>query len=202
MHLLAHLLAYSLICSLAHSPLKWRLTHSLSLSWRQACYEQATQVRLHWLQAPGLRQLHVVQDQDEQPLMGSPKIQQDELSGGLILAPGSGTTASVSEPLADIAGGKSGTEAEIENPYDSMPIVETSGGPSRGVQNEGGSVPAAAPAGQTAVADAEADVHATPNSADEGQQGDTLDEKKDTHSDSDYSEQQQSQQASSGCKQS
>ncbi|KAL3131638.1 hypothetical protein ABBQ38_007935 [Trebouxia sp. C0009 RCD-2024] len=153
-------------------------------------------------QAPGLRQLHVIQDQDQQPLLGSPKIQQDELSGGPILAPGSGTTASVSEPLADIAGGKSGTEAEIENPYDSMPTADTSGGPSSGSQNEGGSVPAAAQAGQTAVADVEADVHATPNSADKGRQGDTVDEKKDTHSDNDYSEQQQSQQASSGCKQS
>lgn len=164
-------------------------------------YEQAIQI-LHRLQAPGLRQLHVIQDQDQQPLLGSPKIQQDELSGGPILAPGSGTTASVSEPLADIAGGKSGTEAEIENPYDSMPTADTSGGPSSGSQNEGGSVPAAAQAGQTAVADVEADVHATPNSADKGRQGDTVDEKKDTHSDNDYSEQQQSQQASSGCKQS
>ena len=56
--------------------------------------------------------------QDDQQLLGSPRIQQDELSGGLIIAPGSETTAAVSAPLSDIAGGKSGTAAEIENPYE------------------------------------------------------------------------------------
>ena len=141
------------------------------------------------VQAPGLRQLNVAQEQDQQQLMGSPRIHPgDELSGGLILAPGSETTASVSEPLADIAGGKSGTDAEIENPYDQMPAVGASQGPSgvshvqqqqqsgqeSGMHNQSGT-----PAAQ--------DV----NSQQQGpQQGD------------EYSEQQQTQQASSGCKQS
>ena len=81
-----------------------------------------------------MRQLNVVRSQNQQQLMGSPRIH--ELSGGLILAPGSETAASVSEPLADIAGGKSGTEAEIENPYETMPAADFSGGHS-------GSIPVA-----------------------------------------------------------
>ena len=144
----------------------------------------------------------MLQDQDEQPLLGSPKMHQDELSGGLILAPGSGTTASVSEPLADIAGGKSGTEAEIENPYDSVPTAGASGGPGGASEEEAGSMPAATPSEQPAVVDAQADVYATANSVDKDQQGATVDEEKDARSDDEYSEQQQSQQASSGCKQS
>lgn len=128
--------------------------------------------------------------------MGSPRIQQDELSGGLILAPGSQTTASVSEPLADIAGGKSGTEAEIENPYDSMPTAGTSGGPNSASKDEVGAVPA------EKSASGQAGAHAVPDSAVTSQQGEAVNEKGDVQSDTEYSEQQQSQQASSGCKQS
>ena len=139
----------------------------------------------------------MAQDQDAQQLMGSPRIHQDELSGGLILAPGSETTASVSEPLADIAGGKSGTEAEIENPYDSMPAAETSSA----TQNVGlGSVAATSLSGQNAAPGGQAD--ATPNPADSDKQGKVANTEKDAHSSDQYSQQQQSQQASSGCKQS
>lgn len=139
----------------------------------------------------------MVQNQDTQQLMGSPRIHQDELSGGLILAPGSETTASVSEPLADIAGGKSGTEAEIENPYDSMPAAGTSSAS----QDVGlGSAPDTSPPGQNATAHGQADV--TPHPADSDRQGEVANSKKDAHSSDEYSEQQQSQQASSGCKQS
>ena len=42
-------------------------------------------------------------------LLGSPKIHRDELSGGPLIAPGSMSLAAmVSEPLQDVAGGKSG----------------------------------------------------------------------------------------------
>ena len=157
---------------------------------------------LRLLQAPGLRQLHVVQDQDHQQLMGSPRIHQDELSGGLIIAPGSETTASVSEPLADIAGGKSGTEAEIENPYDKMPTARTSNGtgPSSASQEQLGREPAAQQTGQNVVAQGQPD--ATPNPADSERQGEVAKEEKDAQSNDEYSEQQQTQQASSACKQS
>ena len=140
------------------------------------------------MQAPGLRQLNVAQEQDQQQLMGSPRIHQDELSGGLILAPGSETTASVSEPLADIAGGKSGTDAEIENPYDQMPAVGASQGPSgvSHVQQQQQSGQESGMHDQSGASAAQ-DV----NSQQQGpQRGD------------EYSEQQQTQQASSGCKQS
>lgn len=159
---------------------------------------------LQLLQAPGLRHLHVVQDQDPQQLMGSPRIQQDELSGGLIIAPGSETTASVSEPLADIAGGKSGTEAEIENPYDSMPAAVTRSGlgPSSTGQDAGlkESVPGTSPSGQNATAHDRAD--ATQNSAEKDRQGGVVTNEEDGPSRDEYSEQQQSQQAGSACKQS
>ena len=74
------------------------------------------------------------EDQDQQQLMGSSRIHRGELSGALILAPGSETAASVSEPLADIAGGMSGTEAEIENPYETMPAADFSSGHSSSIQ--------------------------------------------------------------------
>jgi hypothetical protein len=123
-----------------------------------------------------------VRDQDQQQLMGSPRIHRDELSGGLILAPGSETTASVSEPLADIAGGKSGTDAEIENPYETMPTAGFSGG-------HGGSIQAAQPGTDDRS-----------STASMGQEQ-TAQQSKDSKAD-EYSEQQQAQQASSGCKQS
>ena len=154
-------------------------------------------VLMQLLQASGLSHLKVVQEQDPQQLMGSPRIHQDELSGGLIIAPGSETTASVSEPLADIAGGKSGTEAEIENPYDSMPAAGTS----NARQDVGlGSAPENSPSGQNAAAHGQAD--ATPSPADSNRQGEVANNEKDVHGSDEYSEQQQSQQASSGCKQS
>lgn len=129
--------------------------------------------------------------------MGSPRIHQDELSGGLIIAPGSETTAAVSEPLADIAGGKSGTEAEIENPYDNMPAAGTSSVS----QIIGlGIAPDAFLSGQNAAAHGQVD--ATPNPADSNSQGKVANSEKDAPSSDEYSEQQQSQQASSGCKQS
>ena len=137
----------------------------------------------------------MVQDQDPQQLMGSPRIHQDELSGGLIIAPGSETTAAVSEPLADIAGGKSGTEAEIENPYSSMPAAGTNS-TSQDVET----APGTSSSGQNVAAHGQADV--TPNPADSDRQGKVADNEKDADSSDEYSEQQQSQQASSGCKQS
>lgn len=146
----------------------------------------------------------MVQDQDPQQLMGSPRIHQDELSGGLIIAPGSETTASVSEPLADIAGGKSGTEAEIENPYDSMPAAVTRSGlgPSSASQNVGlrESAPGTSPSGQNAAAHGRAD--ATRTSADKDRQGEAVTKEEEGPSRDEYSEQQQSQQAGSACKQS
>ena len=139
----------------------------------------------------------MLQDQEAQQLMGSPRIHQDELSGGLIIAPGSETTAAVSEPLADIAGGKSGTEAEIENPYDNMPAAGTSSVS----QIIGlGIAPDAFLSGQNAAAHGQVD--ATPNPADSNSQGKVANSEKDAPSSDEYSEQQQSQQASSGCKQS
>ena len=138
-------------------------------------------------------------DQDQQQLMGSPRIQRDELSGGLILAPGSETTASVSEPLADIAGGKSGTEAEIENPYETMPTAGFSGGHS-------GSVQAAQQQQQPEEAGQGLSMHAQPGADDHSStasmgQEQTAQQSKDSMVD-EYSEQQQAQQAGSGCKQS
>lgn len=156
------------------------------------------------LQAPGLRHLHVVQDQDPQQLMGSPRIHQDELSGGLIIAPGSETTASVSEPLADIAGGKSGMDAEIENPYDSMPAAVTRSGlgPSSASQDDGHkeSAPGTSPSKQNAAAHGQA--NATQTSADKDRQGEAVTNEEESPSKDEYSEQQQSQQAGSACKQS
>ena len=144
-----------------------------------------------------MKHLQVLQDQESQQLMGSPRIHQDELSGGLIIAPGSETTAAVSEPLADIAGGKSGTEAEIENPYDNMPAAGTS----NVSQTVGlGIAPDASLSGQNAAAHGQVD--ATPNPADSNSQGKVANSEKDAPSSDEYSEQQQSQQASSGCKQS
>lgn len=142
-----------------------------------------------------MRQLSTVRDQDQQPLMGSPRINQDELTGGLILAPGSESTASVSEPLADIAGGKSGTEAEIENPYDNMPTAGVSGGQG----GSGADVQRQQPSGQDATTQGQADPPgaASGNASQEQVTQASTDGKGD-----DYSEQQQSQQASSGCKQS
>lgn len=148
-----------------------------------------------------MRQLNVVRDQDQQQLMGSPRIHRDELSGGLILAPGSETTASVSEPLADIAGGKSGTEAEIENPYETMPTAGFSGGHS-------GSVQAAQQqqqqqheqAGQGLSMHAQSGVDDRSSAASISQEQ-TVQQSKDPKGD-EYSEQQQAQQAGSGCKQS
>lgn len=146
----------------------------------------------------------MVQDQDPQQLMGSPRIQQDELSGGLIIAPGSETTAAVSEPLADIAGGKSGTEAEIENPYDSMPaavtrsgLSQSSTGPDVGLEE---SVPGSSPSENNAAAHGRAD--ATENSAEKDKQGEVVTDVEEGPSRDEYSEQQQSQQAGSACKQS
>ena len=127
--------------------------------------------------------------------MGSPRINQDELTGGLILAPGSESTASVSEPLADIAGGKSGTEAEIENPYDNMPTAGVSGGHGGG----GTDVQQQQPSGMGATASGQANPpEATAGNASQEQ---VTQASTDAKGD-DYSEQQQSQQASSGCKQS
>ncbi len=139
-----------------------------------------------------------MRDQDQQQLMGSPRIHRDELSGGLILAPGSETTASVSEPLADIAGGKSGTEAEIENPYETMPTAGISGG-------HGGSVQAAQQQQQEQAGQG-LSMHAQPRTDDRSStanmgQEQTAQQSKDPKGD-EYSEQQQAQQASSGCKQS
>lgn len=74
------------------------------------------------VQAPGLRQISVLHDAEQQQLMGSPRPQQDELTGGLIIAPGSESNAAVQEPLADIAGGKSGTAAQLGNPYKQSPL--------------------------------------------------------------------------------
>ncbi|DBA68573.1 TPA: hypothetical protein ACH3X2_013515 [Trebouxia sp. C0005] len=153
-------------------------------------------------QAPDLRQLNVVRDQDQQQLMGSPRIHRDELSGGLILAPGSESTASVSEPLADIAGGKSGTEAEIENPYETMGPAGFSGG-----HGGGGQVAQQQQQQQQQQqADQGIGMHAQPGTDDRSgsastDQEQTAQQSKDTKDD-EYSEQQQAQQASSGCKQS
>ena len=144
-----------------------------------------------------MRQLNVVRDQDQQQLMGSPRIQRDELSGGLILAPGSETTASVSEPLADIAGGKSGTEAEIENPYETMPTAGFSGGHSGSVQ-AAQQQPEEAGQGLSMHAQPGADDHSSTASMGQEQ---TAQQSKDSKGD-EYSEQQQAQQAGSGCKQS
>lgn len=142
-----------------------------------------------------------MRDQDQQQLMGSPRIHRDELSGGLILAPGSETTASVSEPLADIAGGKSGTDAEIENPYETMPTAGFSGG-------HGGSIQAAQQQQlqQQEEAGQGSSMHAQPGTDDRSStasmgQEQTAQQSKDSKSD-EYCEQQQAQQASSGCKQS
>ena len=153
-------------------------------------------------QAPGLRQLNVVQDQDQQQLMGSPRINRDELSGGFILAPGSETTAAVSEPLADIAGGKSGTEAEIENPYDSMPTAGANHAPA----DAGHAGVDAAFAAQQSRQDADAQptgpgVAEAHTVGQDRQQEQTAAEGNDAEN-SEYSERQQSQQASSACKQS
>ena len=127
--------------------------------------------------------------------MGSPRIQQDELSGGFILAPGSETTAAVSEPLADIAGGKSGTEAEIENPYDSMP---TAGASQASAEATAAAQQSRQDAGGPQADAGVAEVH---TAGQERQQEQATVEAK-GGGDSDYSEQQQSQQASSACKQS
>ena len=134
--------------------------------------------------------------------MGSPRIHRDELSGGLILAPGSESTASVSEPLADIAGGKSGTEAEIENPYETMGPAGFSGG-----HGGGGQVAQQQQQQQQQQqADQGIGMHAQPGTDDRSgsastDQEQTAQQSKDTKDD-EYSEQQQAQQASSGCKQS
>ena len=144
------------------------------------------------MQIPGLSQLSVAHHQDDQQLLGSPRIQQDELSGGLIIAPGSETTAALSEPLSDIAGGKSGTAAEIENPYKQRATAVATA--------ESGSVPQQQPVQGSGS-------HGQPGfvagSASEGiteqQQGVT--EATDAKGD-EYSDQQQAQQATSGCKQS
>ncbi len=127
--------------------------------------------------------------------MGSPRIHQDELSGGLIIAPGSETTASVSEPLADIAGGKSGTDAEIENPYDQMPTAGPSSGTAdstQGAQQQLGQ--GSSMHGQSGV---DASVTDKARSEEQAAKGSPAAQGND-----EYSEQQQSQQASSGCKQS
>ncbi|KAL0041048.1 hypothetical protein WJX77_003321 [Trebouxia sp. C0004] len=152
-------------------------------------------------QAPSLRQLNVVRDQDQQQqqLMGSPRIHMDELSGGLILAPGSETTASVSEPLADIAGGKSGTEAEIEIPYETTPTAGFSGGHSGSIQATR-QQQQQQHAGQGSSMHTQPGTDDCPSTASVGQEQ-TARQSKDLKGD-EYSEQQQAQQASSGCKQS
>ena len=149
------------------------------------------------LQAPDLRQLNVAHDVNQRQLLGSPRLQQDELSGGFIIAPGSETTAAVSEPLADIAGGKSGTEAEIENPYDNMPTAGSSGGHGDASPTDAGIAPTASTT--TVMQDERQPTAAESNSA-----GDIRrQEQPESNAPSDeYSEQQQSQQASSSCKQS
>ena len=170
-----------------------------------------------FLQAPGLNQLNVAHLQDEQQLMGSPRIQQDELSGGLIIAPGSETTASVSEPLADIAGGKSGTDAQIENPYEQRPTAGTAAEPSSG--NQAGQLQAAVqslgqqnPAGANSSASPEG-AREQVQGAIEGTSGASLTPERARGQidgakpgaaikGDEYSDQQQAQQASSGCKQS
>lgn len=146
----------------------------------------------------------MVQDQDQQLLMGSPRIHQDELSGGLILAPGSETTASVSEPLADIAGGKSGTEAEIENPYDRMSTAGISAGPSSSSHAVNATTSVASQPGQDAVVHDQSDTGvANDRTAAGGERGQeaAVGENAQAHS-NEYSEQQQTQQAGSACKQS
>lgn len=74
------------------------------------------------MQAPGLRQISVLHDAGQQQLMGSPRLQQDDLTGGPIIAPGSESNAAVQAPLADIAGGKSGTEAESATAHKPSPL--------------------------------------------------------------------------------
>ena len=138
-----------------------------------------------------------MRDQDQQQLMGSPRIHRDELSGGLILAPGSETTASVSEPLADIAGGKSGTGAEIENPYETMPTAGFSGGHSGSHQV---AQQQQEQAGQGLSMQTQPGTDDRASTASIGQEQ-TAQQSKDPKGD-EYSEQQQAQQASSGCKQS
>ena len=141
-----------------------------------------------------------MRDQDQQQLMGSPRIHRDELSGGLILAPGSETTASVSEPLADIAGGKSGTEAEIENPYETMPTAGFSGGHSGSHQVAQQQQQQQEQAGQGLSMQTQPGTDDRASTASIGQEQ-TAQQSKDPKAD-EYSEQQQAQQASSGCKQS
>ena len=141
-----------------------------------------------------------MRDQDQQQLMGSPRIHRDELSGGLILAPGSETTASVSEPLADIAGGKSGTEAEIESPYEAMPTAGFSGGHSGSHQVAQQQQQQQEQAGQGLSMQTQPGTDDRASTASIGQEQ-TAEQSKDPKGD-EYSEQQQAQQASSGCKQS
>ena len=117
--------------------------------------------------------------------MGSPRLQQDELTGGFIIAPGSDTKAAVQQPLADIAGGKSGTDAHIDKPYNQSPL-----------SNEA----------RQASGQQTADTHQQRQQESQQQQSagdqDVTQSGKDKEGEEEYSEQQQSQQASGACKQS
>ena len=81
-----------------------------------------------------------------------------------------------------IVAGKSGTDAKIENPYDSMPTAGTSGGAR---QDKVGSVPAASHAEQNAVPSGQS--NAVLNSADNARQGEAVEKAKDAHSNDEYS---------------
>ena len=146
------------------------------------------------VQTSGLPQLNIMKDADQQQqLLGSPRIQQDELSGGLIIAPGSQSTASVSEPLEDIAGGKSGADAEIENPYDQKPTDWPGSSHQSGLQQQ------QQQAGSN-MQDASSNLRAADYGA--GGEGHRAEEGSSRNPGEEYSDQEQSKQASSGCKQS
>lgn len=140
------------------------------------------------LQAPGLRQISVLHDAEQQQLLGSPRLQQDELTGGPIIAPGSESNAAVQEPLADIAGGKSGSDAHIVNPYEQSRL----GDQARQVS------------GQQAIDQQQQQQQTQQEASGNGQGGSDagVEASKTKESEDEYSEQQQSQQAGGACKQS
>ena len=139
------------------------------------------------LQAPGLRQISVLHDAEQQQLMGSPRLQQDELTGGPIIAPGSESNAAVQEPLADIAGGKSGSDAHIVNPYEQSRL----GDQARQVSGQ-----------QEQKQQQEQQTHQQASGSGQGGGDAGVEAGKTKESEDEYSEQQQSQQAGGACKQS
>lgn len=113
--------------------------------------------------------------------MGSPRLQQDELTGGFIIAPGSDSKAAVQQPLADIAGGKSGTDAHIDKPYSQSPL-----------SNEA----------RQASGQQTADTQQQHQQSQQQRDQNVNQSSKDKEGEEEYSEQQQSQQAGGACKQS